>query len=103
MTDSNNPSATPHEDDLDQQTGGYEGQKGYGSQWQQGRYTDETVADSGGDVDDRAGSYESGYAAPDRDEALDAVPPTDPIGPDSTNNYASGNDLQAADAVAEEE
>lgn len=105
MTDSTHPSATPNNDDLEQRTRGHAGQQGYDSGWHEGRYTDETIAESGGSVDDRAGSYESGFAVPNRDDALEPQPKNlADIGPDSSNNYTDADsNMEAPDAVSEEE
>lgn len=83
------------EEPLNDKTGGFGGQSGYDSEFKEGRYDNPGVAESG-DVEDRAGSYEDGYRSPDRDGALDAQPPRDPIGRgEASNNYTDGRDLQA--------
>ncbi len=48
---------------------GFEGQAGYDSGFQDGKYTNPDIAESGG-VEDRAGSYEDGLRI-ERDDALD--------------------------------
>jgi hypothetical protein len=82
---------------LEQATGGFAGQKGYNSDFAEGQYNDEHSASADGTVDDRAGSYESGYAKPDRDSALTPQSPRDAVGDgEPSNNYTEGRELDSA-------
>jgi hypothetical protein len=82
---------------LEQATGGFAGQTGYNNDFTEGQYNNEHVAPSDGTVADRAGSYESGYATPDRDSALDPQSPRDAVGDgEPSNNYTEGRELDSA-------
>lgn len=88
-----------HDNDLKEKTGGHTGQAGYDNQFEQGVYKNSDTA-AAGDVSDRAGSYEDGYATPDRSSAL----PAGQSGVDTSHtNYTDpGADNQPARAVKEE-
>ncbi len=105
-TNHDHPASKGHGDTLEEQTGGLKGQTGYNSQFEQGKYDNDHVADSGGTVDDRAGSYEDGYAAPERSDAINAAPPIPPQSPnihDTSNNYDDAQvGMTPADDVEEE-
>lgn len=103
MSDQETNSPESQDASLDQKTGGFAGQAGYNNEFAEGGYRDQNTAE-GGNVEDRAGSYEDGYRSPDRDTALDAQPPRDPVGDgEPSNNYTEGRELsQDGDIVVEE-
>ena len=86
------------------QSKGFEGQAGYDNQFADGVYHNPEVVDSGGTIDDRAGSYEKGYGVPDRQSDLEAqMPEHHPRSPSQTNyTTAPSSDNDATEAVKEE-
>ncbi|MBA3469391.1 MAG: hypothetical protein H0T53_07060 [Herpetosiphonaceae bacterium] len=91
-------------DSIEQATGGFAGQTGYNSDFTEGHYDNASVVPSEGTVDDRAGSYESGYATPDRDSALTPQSPRDAVGDNEpSNNYTEGRELDSAGNLVVEE
>lgn len=95
MSDQNTPTPEKSGESLDQATGGFAGQAGYTNEFVDGRYVDQNTADAG-DEEDRAGSYEDGYGAPKRDDAIHGQPPRDPVGKNEpSNNYTEGRERDA--------
>jgi hypothetical protein len=103
MSDQEPNSPAPKDANLEQTTGGFAGQAGYNNDFAEGSYRDQDTAE-GGQVEDRAGSYEDGYRTPDRDTALDAQPLRDPVGNgEPSNNYTEGRELgRGGDIVVED-
>lgn len=86
-----------HDASLEQATGGFAGQTGYDSDFADGQYNNENIVNADGTSADRAGSYESGYAQPDRDSALTPQSPRDAVGDgEPSNNYTEGRELDSA-------
>jgi hypothetical protein len=95
MSERQESEAENREEPLKDKTGGFSGQQGYTSDFNDGQYANQDVADSGA-IDDRAGSYEDAYRSPERDDAIDGQSPRDPVGRgEPSNNYTDGRDLQA--------
>ncbi len=104
MSDQEKRPSEAQDESLEQATGGFAGQTGYNSDFTEGHYDSERIAHPDGTVDDRAGSYESGYATSDRDSALTPQSPPDAVGDDEpTNNYTEGRELDSAGNLVVEE